>query len=153
MAKKPTKLKPIAQGAVALTTVKLKEVDWLGHEPAMRALPTEMKKEGGKSLYRVQIGEEPDDWKPMPSIGPGANEIRLQDANGWYRIFYVAKFLDAIYILGVITKKTNQTSQLDIDNAKAKYKEAAAKNAIKKQNLAATNKATKTAAKTTKGKK
>lgn len=142
----PQKIAP----ATNLPKVILKEIEWLGHLPKMLALPPAMKSEGGKELHRLQIGEDPNDWGPMSSIGSGANEIRLQDANGWYRIFYVAKFLEVIYVLGIVTKKTNQTSKQDVDNAKVKYKEAEAQNAIKKQAHAAAKPAKKAKPKTAK---
>jgi len=70
----------------------------------------------------VQHGEQPDDWKPMPIIGPGAAEIRISDAAGAFRVVYVAKFDDAVYVLHAFQKKTQQTSQADIDLARMRYK-------------------------------
>ncbi|ATQ75823.1 hypothetical protein CR152_15775 [Massilia violaceinigra] len=123
-------------------TVNLKAVEWLGHESAMSSLPIDVKRGGGYALHFVQVGEDPPNWSSMETIGSGAKEIRLQDAQGWYRIFYVAKLSEAIFILGVITKKTNTTSQSDIDNARQKYKDAVKKNsdlkAISEQKAQAT---------------
>ena len=113
-------------------TVVLKEIEWLGHESKMAAFPDPIKKEGGFALFAVQIGDEPTNWAPMEIIGPGAKEIRLQDQHGWYRIFYVAKLSEAIFVLGVIEKKSNKTSQTDIDGATVKYRDAMAKNAAMK---------------------
>lgn len=61
----------------------------------------------------------------MPSIGMGVNEIKLQDENkSQYRLIYVAKFEEAIYVIHVITKKTSQkTSTRDIDLAKKRLAE------------------------------
>ena len=47
----------------------------------------------------LQVGREPDDWKPMPTIGPGACEIRITDKAEAFRVIYVAKFADAVYVL------------------------------------------------------
>jgi phage-related protein len=58
----------------------------------------------------------------MPSIGPGAAEIRIQDAAGAFRVIYVAKFDDAVYVLHAFQKKTQQTAQADIDLARQRYK-------------------------------
>jgi phage-related protein len=56
------------------------------------------------------------------SIGAGAAEIRISDAAGAFRVFYVAKFDDAVYVLHAFQKKTQQTSQADIDLARKRYK-------------------------------
>ncbi len=72
----------------------------------------------------VQVGREPSDWKPMAIIGPGANEIRVRDVSGAYRVVYVAKFADAVYVLHVFNKKTQQTSALDLELARQRYRVA-----------------------------
>lgn len=59
----------------------------------------------------------------MVTIGPGVQEIRIRDGGNAYRVVYVAKFEEAIYVLHCFQKKTQQTSQADIDLAKARYKE------------------------------
>ena len=56
-----------------------------------------MKKEGGFQLGRVQQGLEPNNYRPMPTIGAGVKEIKLQDEDkSPYRLIYVAKFEEAI---------------------------------------------------------
>ncbi|HBJ0984664.1 TPA: type II toxin-antitoxin system RelE/ParE family toxin [Escherichia coli] len=65
----------------------------------------------------------PYDWKPFSTIGPGVREIRTRDADGIYRVMYVAKFEEAVYVLHCFQKKTQTTSQSDIDLAKRRYKE------------------------------
>ena len=70
----------------------------------------------------VQLGREPADFKPMPSIGPGTYEIRIRDTAGAFRVIYVAKFADAVYVLHAFQKKTRATTQTDIDLAKQRYK-------------------------------
>jgi phage-related protein len=61
---------------------------------------------------------EPDDWKAVPTIGKGVREIRVGDANGAFRVVYVAKFAAAIYVLHCFQKKTQKTSKADLDLAK-----------------------------------
>jgi len=68
-------------------------------------------------LDRVQRGLEPTDWKPMTSIGQGVREIRIQE-QGQYRIIYVAKFEDAVYVLHAFRKKTQKMSKPGIDAGK-----------------------------------
>jgi len=69
----------------------------------------------------VQVGREPNDWKPMSSVGPGAAEIRLRDGAGAYRVIYVARFDEAVYVLHAFQKKTRKTSPADIDLATKRY--------------------------------
>lgn len=87
--------------------------------------PESMRKEGGFQLYRVQQGFEPNNYRPMPSIGAGVKEIKLQDNDkSQYRLIYIAKFDEAIYVFHVITKKTSQaTSDHDISLAKKRLSE------------------------------
>ena len=59
----------------------------------------------------------------MPAIGNGAQEIRIRDAAGAFRIIYVAKFVDAVYVLHCFQKKTQQTSRADVDLASKRYKD------------------------------
>jgi phage-related protein len=71
----------------------------------------------------VQEGEDPDDWKPMASIGPGVREIRIRDADGAFRVIYVAAFVRSVFVLHCFQKKTQKTSAGDIELAKRRYKE------------------------------
>lgn len=59
----------------------------------------------------------------MPTIGPGVTEIRIRDEAGAFRIIYVAKFVDAIYVLHCFQKKSRQTSKHDIDLAQQRYRD------------------------------
>ena len=65
---------------------------------------------------------QPSDWKPMSTVGAGAGEIRIKDEAGIYRVIYVAKFEEAVYVLHVFEKKTQKTRKADIALAKARYK-------------------------------
>lgn len=64
----------------------------------------------------------PDDFKYMPTIGQGVVEIRLKDSQGIYRVIYTAKFAKTVYVLHAFVKKTQKTSQADIELAKARLK-------------------------------
>jgi len=80
----------------------------------------------GHELYMVQVGREPADWRPMPSIGPGACEIRVRVAAGALRVFYVARLGDAMYVLHACRKTTAHTARRDIALAMQRYREAQA---------------------------
>ena len=77
----------------------MKPVVWLGDSLLrLREFPRDAMHEAGYQLERVQTGREPKDWKPMPSIGPGVNELRVR-VGGAFRVLYVARFDEAIYVL------------------------------------------------------
>ncbi|WP_409558489.1 type II toxin-antitoxin system RelE/ParE family toxin [Achromobacter sp.] len=88
----------------------------------LRALPLAVRRDAGHQLDRVQHGLEPDDWKPMNTIGPGVREIRIRDA-GVFRVIYIAKFSKAIYVLHCFQKKTQKTSKTDLDLAARRYRD------------------------------
>ena len=69
------------------------------------------------------MGFDPDDWKPMTSVGPGVREIRIRDRFGAFRIIYLATLPDRVLVLHAFQKKTQQTSQHDIDVAMKRLKD------------------------------
>ena len=88
---------------------------WAGSSRAdLRALPAEPRRALGFDLRRVQGGRLPRSWKPMPTIGPGVVEIRVRDESGAYRLLYVAKSAEALYVLHAFQKKSQRTSILDL---------------------------------------
>ena len=89
----------------------------------LRDFPQSAKQEAGYQLDKVQKGLLPDDFKPMTSIGNGVTEIRIWDEAGTFRVVYVAKFEEAIYVLHCFQKKTQQTSPKDVQLATKRYKE------------------------------
>ena len=98
-----------------------KSVVWLGDSlERLRGFPRESMREAGYQLERVQTGREPQDWKPMASIGPGVNELRIR-IGGAFRVVYVAKFGEAVYVLHAFQKKSQRTSRLDVELARRRY--------------------------------
>jgi phage-related protein len=89
----------------------------------LRAFPTEARREAGHQLDRVQRGLEPDDWKPMPSVGPGVREVRVRDDTGAFRVIYTATRPEAVYVLHAFQKKTQQTARRDLDLARARLRD------------------------------
>ena len=88
----------------------------------LRNFPDEARKAAGFELHSVQSGLEPKDWKPMPSIGRGVKEIRIHVLGEW-RIIYVAKLEDAVYVLHSFQKKSQKTNQNDIELARKRFKQ------------------------------
>ncbi|MFA5960858.1 MAG: type II toxin-antitoxin system RelE/ParE family toxin [Tatlockia sp.] len=89
----------------------------------LREFGSDAKQDAGYQLDKIQRGEQPDDFKPMPSIGKGVEEIRLWDEAGTYRVIYTARVADAVYVLHAFQKKTQTTSKRDIDLAKTRFAE------------------------------
>ena len=73
-------------------------------------------------MGKVQAGLDPSDWKAFEAVGAGMKEIRIKDASGIYRVMYVAKFEEAIYVLHCFRKKTQVTSKQDKAIASARYR-------------------------------
>ena len=100
----------------------VKPIEFLGDSlRSLREFPDDAKRDAGYQLDRVQHGLQPDDFKPMPTIGKGVEEIRVRDDTGAYRVIYTARLADAVYVLHAFQKKTQATSKRDIDLAKQRF--------------------------------
>ena len=87
-----------------------KPIEWLGDSrDRLRRFPQAARREIGYQLSLIQAGRSAVDWKPMPIVGTGAIEIRVH-VGGEYRVFYLAKFEEAVYVLHVFAKRTRKTS-------------------------------------------
>jgi phage-related protein len=101
----------------------MKPITWLGRsKKVIQGFPVQTRRDAGYQLYRVQQGLVPSDWKPMPSLGSGAMEIRLHRPHE-HRIIYVAKFDEAVYVLHAFEKKTQKTPKQELANAEKVYRE------------------------------
>jgi len=102
----------------------MKPVVFLGDSIArLRAFSDGPRRSAGFQLERVQRGLDPDNWKPMKTIGPGVREIRVRDVTGAFRVIYIATFADVIYVLHAFQKKTPRTSARDIALAEMRYRQ------------------------------
>lgn len=102
----------------------MKSVRFLGNSlRCLRDFPEDAKQDAGYQIDKVQRGEQPDDFKPMPSVGKGVEEIRIWDESGTYRVVYTARIANAVIVLHAFQKKTQTTSKRDIDIAKERFNE------------------------------
>jgi phage-related protein len=100
-----------------------KEIRWVGSAYSdLLTFADLARREAGFQLGKVQAGLDPDNYKPFNEIGPGTREIRIREAEGIYRVMYVAKFDEAVYVLHCFQKKTQTTSKHDKDIAQARYR-------------------------------
>lgn len=99
-----------------------KPLVWLGSARRdLRAFPSDARRRSGFQLRRVQQGLDPDDWKPRVSVGPGVREIRVRTELA-YRVFYLAMFEEAVYVLHAFEKKTRKTPAPDVTLARDRYR-------------------------------
>jgi phage-related protein len=96
----------------------------------LKRFPESARRRAGQQIDLLQIGRDPDDWKPMTTVGPGVREIRIRDERGIYRVIYVARLAGAVFVLHCFQKQTQKTSKADIDLATHRYKEL-----VKEQSL------------------
>jgi phage-related protein len=87
----------------------------------LRDLPADARQDAGYQLDKIQRGKQPDDFKPMPAIGKGVEEIRIFDERGAYRVIYVARLPEAVFVIHVFQKKTRATSARDIELARGRF--------------------------------
>lgn len=110
----------------------MKDITWLGNtHQTVKGYSGVVRQEIGYNLDKVQRGLDPADWKPMSSVGPGVKEIRVHEDKE-YRVLYIAKFEESIYVLHSFVKKTEQTLTKDIGLAKQRYAEVIAMRRAKK---------------------
>ncbi len=104
--------------------ILIKPVEFRGTSlDELRRFPEGARRAAGYQIDRVQRGYEPDDWKPMPSVGKGVREIRVWESAGTFRVIYLARFEDAVYVLHCFQKKTEKTAKSDIELARNRYRE------------------------------
>lgn len=102
----------------------MKPVTFLGDSlNQLREFAQPARIDAGYQIDKIQRGLMPDDYKPMPSIGQGVEELRIRDESGAYRIIYLARRIEAVYVLHAFQKKTQATAKPDIDLAKKRYNE------------------------------
>jgi len=87
----------------------------------LKTFPDEARRDAGFNLDFVQRGLEPENWKPMKTVGPGVKEIRVRDVTGAYRVIYLATRPEAVYVLHCFQKKAQKTRKMDIELAARRF--------------------------------
>lgn len=110
-----------------------KQIIWMGSSLAdLVEFPENAKREAGYQLNRVQCGLEPDRYKPYDNVGAGTKEIIISEDGGQFRVMYVAKFPEGVYVLHSFQKKTQKTSDADKDIVRKRYKRVVAERVAEK---------------------
>jgi phage-related protein len=100
----------------------MKAIRFLGDSlKRLRAFPEDVRHDAGYQLDKLQRGLQPDDFKPMPTIGKGVEEIRLWDDSGTFRVIYTARLKEMVVVLHAFQKKTQATSRRDMELAKHRW--------------------------------
>ncbi len=100
----------------------MKDLHFVGASLAdLRRFPAEPRREAGFQLDAVQRGLDPADWKPLPTVGVGVREIRIHLLGQW-RVIYVARFAEAVYVLHCFEKKSRKTRREDLELARERYR-------------------------------
>jgi phage-related protein len=102
----------------------VKDIEFLGDSlDALRSFPDRARRAAGFALDQVQRGLEPLDWKPMSTVGRGVQEIRVREQRGAFRVIYLARLPEAVYVLHCFEKKTQRTPVRDIETARQRFSE------------------------------
>jgi phage-related protein len=108
-----------------------KPVIWIGSSrAAVKAFPDDARRQAGRALWLVQVGEAPRDWRPMPDVGAGVVELRIHSGTE-HRVFYVAKFNEGVYVLHAFEKRSRKASSQDLEIGRQRYREVVATRAAK----------------------
>jgi predicted XRE-type DNA-binding protein/putative component of toxin-antitoxin plasmid stabilization module len=95
----------------------MKPVRFLGDSlKCLRDFPEDARQDAGYQIDKVQRGQQPDDFKPMPSIGKGVEEIRVRDDSGIFRVIYTARLAEAVFVLPPCLPEK------DADDGEARYR-------------------------------
>ena len=100
----------------------MKAIRFLGDSlKRLREFPEDVRQDAGYQLDKLQRGLQPDDFKPMPTIGKGVEEIRLWDDSGTFRVIYTARLKEMVVVLHVFQKRTQATSRRDMELARHRW--------------------------------
>jgi phage-related protein len=101
----------------------MKKILWMGSSREdLRGFPREARREMGYQLEHLQEGVDPDNWKPVSTVGSGVREIRVRESSGIFRCIYLATRPEGVYVLHCFQKKTQKTSQQDLDLAEKRFR-------------------------------
>jgi phage-related protein len=91
----------------------------------IRRFPKSVRDRLGRRLFQLQMGEqlEMPHSRPMPSVGAGAAELRVQGEDGAYRVFYYTSSAKGILLFHAFVKKSRQTPAREIGIARKRLKE------------------------------
>lgn len=92
---------------------------------AIQLFPDAVRSAMGQSIWDLQRGIKLSMplSRPMASVTPGAEELRIRDASGIYRAFYYARSTAGILVFHAFAKKSQKTPQTEIETGRRRYQE------------------------------
>jgi phage-related protein len=104
--------------------VEFAQIRWMGDaKEVLSAFPQEIKSVLGYSLRRLQKGLLPDcDARRMETVGKGVWELKTADERTWYRVIYLTRIGEALYVLHTFEKSSRKTDRRDLEIAKSRLK-------------------------------
>jgi phage-related protein len=100
------------------------QIQWVGDtKEVLSAFPQEIKGVLGYSLRRLQRGLLPDcDARRMEPVGKGVWELKAADERTWYRVIYLTRIGNSLYVLHAFEKDSRKTDRRDLEIAKSRLK-------------------------------
>jgi phage-related protein len=118
----------------AAETPEYAAVAWEGDSRAvLQSFPEDVRQNFGFELWQLQQGERPSNYRPLPSIGTGVFELRDRDERAWYRVVYLSRIDDVIYVLHCFEKKSREMPRKDFEKAKQRLKAVRSRLAAEKK--------------------
>jgi phage-related protein len=109
-------------------------VAWEGDsKEVLQSFPEDVRQNFGFELWQLQQGERPSNYRPLPSIGSGVFELRDQDERAWYRVVYLSRIQDVIYVLHCFEKKSREMPRKDFEKARQRLKTVKARLSAEKK--------------------
>ena len=105
----------------------LKPIHWCAssHKDLL-GFPKGVRQDAGYQLHLVQTGQDPLECSPLPHLGRGVMEIRVDEDTDTYRVIYIAKLEEAVYVLHCFQKKSKKGKKIpkpDENVIKLRYKD------------------------------
>lgn len=118
-------------------------ISWEGDSlDVLKSWPRDIQRDFGLSLLKLQEGERPTlPTRPMQSIAQGVFELKAADDAAWYRVIYLSRIEDTIYVLDSFTKNTRKTEKNDLNRARARQSQV--RRRLQKEKIDAKRKKTK----------
>jgi phage-related protein len=84
-------------------------------------------------IVMLQRGEQPTDYRPVTTLGSGVFELRSSNERAWYRVLYLSRIHDVIYVLHCFEKKSRTLPKNDAEVAQRRLKQVSARLAEEKR--------------------
>jgi phage-related protein len=98
-------------------------IAWEGDsKEVISSFPDAVRSNLGFDLRLLQEGQQPTDYRPMSSVGPGVFELRDQDERAWYRVIYLSRVHGVIHVLHCFEKRSRETPMREINTARQRLK-------------------------------